>query len=164
MAELRHPGSARHHARLAVTLSHPIGSVPLMFETKTIAIQQAVDFKKIHWPIHNRRQGIDWQQQDFAIGSYDNDECRGVAIYKVVGGMAYLEQIVVADAHTHRGIGSSLMRAFEAHAADLGCHVVQLETAETQAPGFYERHGYQRIGTYPNGRFHLDWHLYRKEL
>jgi hypothetical protein len=42
--------------------------------------------------------------------------------------------------------------------------VIQLETAQTQAPGFYERHGYERIGTYPNGRFHLDWHLYRKEI
>ena len=56
------------------------------------------------------------------------------------------------------------MRSFEAHAIDLGCHVAQLETAETQAPAFYERHGYTRIGTYVNGRFHLDWHLYRKEL
>ncbi|MBW2507142.1 MAG: GNAT family N-acetyltransferase [Deltaproteobacteria bacterium] len=107
---------------------------------------------------------MDWQQQDFAIGAYEDRECRGVAIYKVVGGMAYLDQIVVADGHTHAGIGSSLVRAFEAHVIDLGCHLIQLETAETQAPAFYERHGYSRIGTYRNGRFHLDWHLYRKEI
>jgi len=135
-----------------------------MVETKPIPAQQATAFNKTHWPAHNRRQGIDWQQQDFALGAYEDDECRGVAIYKTVGGMAYLEQIVVAETHTRRGIGSSLMRAFEAHAIDLGCHVIQLETAETQAPAFYERHGYQRIGTYQNGRFHLDWHLYRKAL
>ncbi|RLB49796.1 MAG: hypothetical protein DRH23_05810 [Deltaproteobacteria bacterium] len=48
----------------------------------------------------------------------------------VVGGMAHLEQIVVADGAT----------------------------------GFYERHGYTRIGTYPGSRFHLDWHSYRKEI
>jgi ribosomal protein S18 acetylase RimI-like enzyme len=91
-------------------------------------------------------------------------QCVGVAIYKVVGGMAHLEQIVVADGATRRGIGSELMRALEEHAVALGCHVIQLETAETQAPGFYERHGYTRIGTYPDSRFHLDWHLYRKEI
>jgi ribosomal protein S18 acetylase RimI-like enzyme len=135
-----------------------------MPQTRPIPVQQASDFNKIHWPPHNRRQGIDWQQQDFALGAYEGDNLLGVAIYKVVGGMAYLEQIVVDEAHIRRGIGSALMRAFESHAADLGCHVIQLETAETQAPAFYERHGYERIGTYPNGRFHLDWHLYRKEL
>jgi len=32
------------------------------------------------------------------------------------------------------------------------------------APGFYERHGYTRIGTYPDSRLHLDWHLYRKAI
>ena len=78
--------------------------------------------------------------------------------------MAYLEQIVVSEGLTGRGIGSELRHAFETHAAELGCHVIQLETAETQAPGFYERHGYTRVGTYPNGRFHLDWHLYRREI
>jgi ribosomal protein S18 acetylase RimI-like enzyme len=135
-----------------------------MPNTKQIPVQAAIDFNTVHWPPHNRRQGIDWKQTDHALGAFDGVECVGVTIYKVVGGMAYLEQIVVSESLTGRGIGSELLRAFETHAAELGCHVVQLETAETQAPGFYERHGYTRIGTYPNGRFHLDWHLYRKEI
>jgi ribosomal protein S18 acetylase RimI-like enzyme len=135
-----------------------------MLETRAIPVQTAVDFNAVHWPPHNRRQGIDWKQVDCALGAFEGTDCVGVAIYKIVGGMAHLEQIVVAEGSTRRGVGSELMRAFEAHAVELGCHVIQLETAETQAPGFYERHGYTRIGTYPNGRFHLDWHLYRKEI
>jgi ribosomal protein S18 acetylase RimI-like enzyme len=132
--------------------------------TKPIPLQAALDFNAMHWPPHNRRQGIDWNPQDFAVGAYDGNDCLGVAIYSVNGGMALLAQLVVAEDHTRRGIGSELIRTFEAHAMELGCHVIQLETAETQAPAFYERHGYQRIGTYRNGRFHLDWHLYRKSL
>jgi ribosomal protein S18 acetylase RimI-like enzyme len=135
-----------------------------MPQTKPIPVEQAADFNKVHWPPHNRRQGIDWKQQDFALGAYENDDCLGVAIYKTVGGMAYLEQLVVKESATRRGVGSALMHAFESHATKLGCHVIQLETAETQAPAFYERHGYTRIGTYEDGRFHLDWHLYRKEI
>lgn len=135
-----------------------------MPDIKPIRVAAALEFNAEHWPIHNRRQGIDWQQSDFALGAFDGDEPVGVAIYKVVGGLAFLEQIVVADRHTHRGIGSQLMEAFEAHAIELACHVIQLETAETQAPGFYERLGYKRIATYPNGRFHLDWYVYRKEI
>ena len=132
--------------------------------TQPIPVQQAINFNKIHWPPHNRRQGIDWKQHEFALGAFEIGQLVGVAIYKVVGGMAYLEQLVVREDRTHRGVGSTLLRAFEAHAAELGCHVIQLETAETQAPAFYERHAYRHIGTYENGRFHLDWHLYRKEL
>jgi len=135
-----------------------------MSETRQIPVDTAVDFNAVHWPPHNRRQGIDWKRLDYALGAFEGMQCVGVAIYKVVGGMAHLEQIVVADGATRRGIGSELMRAFEEHAGQLGCHVIQLETAETQAPGFYERHGYTRIGTYPDSRFHLDWHLYRKEI
>lgn len=132
--------------------------------TKPIPRDEALTFNEQHWPSHNRRQGIDWKQAAYAIGAFEHDVLCAVAYYKVVGGMAYLEQIVVADGRTREGLGSALMNAFESHATELGCHVIQLETAETQAPGFYEKLGYERIGTYRNGRFHLDWHLYRKEI
>ncbi|MGB5810541.1 MAG: GNAT family N-acetyltransferase [Polyangiales bacterium] len=135
-----------------------------MTVVRPIPMKEALEFNSKHWPKHNARQGIDWKLVEYALGFYDEDECLGVAYYKVVGGMGHLDQIVVADGRTQQGIGSQLMKAFESHVAELGCHVVQLETAETQAPGFYERHGYERIGTYRNGRFHLDWHLYRKEI
>lgn len=133
-------------------------------ETRLMSLDAAREFTTEHWPAHNRAQGIEWQQTDFALGAFEGPQCRGAAIYKVVGGMAYLEQLVVADGFTGRGIGTRLLEAFEAHARELGCHVIQLETAETQAPRFYERHGYRRVATWPDSRFHLDWHLYRKPI
>ena len=136
----------------------------VLITTRAIPIEEAHAFNETHWPSHNQRQGIDWRQTSYAVGVFDDKTCVGVAYYKVVGGMGHLEQIVVADGRTREGLGTRLLKAFEAHVAELGCHVIQLETAETQAPGFYERHGYERIGTYVNGRFHLDWHLYRKEI
>jgi GNAT superfamily N-acetyltransferase len=87
-------------------------------ETKLIPVHTALDFNAVHWPLHNRRQGIDWKQQDFALGAFEDAESVGVAIYKIVGGMAFLEQIVVADGKTGRGIGSQLLEAFEAHVAE----------------------------------------------
>lgn len=135
-----------------------------MSKTKPIAVKDAIAFTKAHWPAHNRRQRIDWNREDFALGAYENGEQVGAAVYRVIGGWAFLEQIVVADGKTGGGIGSSLLQAFEAHAAELGCHVLELETAETQAPAFYERHGYERAATLPNGRFHLEWYVYRKQI
>lgn len=135
-----------------------------MLATKSIPTKDAVAFNAAHWPVHNQRQGIDWKESRYALGAFEADVCVGVALYKVVGGMAELEQIVVMDGHTSRGVGSELMTAFEQHVAALGCHVILLETAETQAPAFYEKHGYSRVFTLPDGRFHLAWHLYRKEI
>jgi len=132
--------------------------------TKPLTLESAREFTTKHWPAHNRRQGVEWKREDHALGIFEGDVCQGAAIYNVVGGMAFLEQLVVADGHTHRGLGSRLLEAFETHVQGLGCHVIQLETGETQAPAFYEKHGYDRIGTWPNSRFHLDWHLYRKSL
>lgn len=135
-----------------------------MLETRPTPIEAALEFTKAHWPAHNRRQRIEWKRQDYALAAHQGGEQVGAAVYRVVGGRAFLEQLVVADGRTGRGIGSALLQAFETHAAELGCHVLELETAETQAPRFYERHGYHRIATLPNGRFHLEWYVYRKEL
>lgn len=135
-----------------------------MTHIAAIEVAAARSFTARHWPAHNERQGIVWQQQDYALAEYHEDDCVGVAIYSVVGGLAHLEQLVVAHGRIGTGIGSRLLRAFEAHVRELGCHLVQLETAETQAPKFYERHGYQCAFTCPDGRFHLVWHTYLKRL
>ena len=44
------------------------------------------------------------------------------------------------------GLGARLLRAAEDEAANRGCFGVWLDTFAFQAPGFYERLGYQRFG------------------
>lgn len=135
-----------------------------MIHIGSIEVAAARLFTAQHWPLHNERQGIVWQQRDYALAEYDDGECAGVAIYATVGGLAHLEQLVVAHGRVGRGIGARLLGAFEAHVRELDCHLIQLETADTQAPKFYERHGYQRAFTCQDGRFHLAWHTYFKRL
>lgn len=121
-------------------------------------------FTAQHWPLHNEKQGIVWQQRDYALAEYEAGECVGVAIYSAVGGLANLEQLVVAHGRIGAGVGSRLLRAFESHVSELGCHLIKLETADTQAPRFYECHGYRCAYTCSDGRFHLAWHTYEKRL
>jgi GNAT superfamily N-acetyltransferase len=62
------------------------------------------------------------------------------------------------------GIGTGLLDAAESEAAVRGCHQVALFTHRIQAPGFYERRGYEiveRVDNYPSGSDAL-W--YRKRL
>jgi ribosomal protein S18 acetylase RimI-like enzyme len=53
-----------------------------------------------------------------------------------------------------RGIGTEVLKAAEDRAMEHGCHSASLETMSFQAPEFYEKRGYLRIGVaegYPGG-------------
>ena len=62
------------------------------------------------------------------------------------GGYVKIEWLWVHDEHRHRGLGTELVRAAEAEAARRGCDVVRVDSHTFQAPGFYEKLGYERIG------------------
>lgn len=60
--------------------------------------------------------------------------------------VAKLEDLVVDSDHERRGIGGSLVHAFEEWARGRGC--VRSEISGGPKPGFYERCGYQRQGPF----------------
>lgn len=45
-----------------------------------------------------------------------------------------------------QGYGTQLLQMAEQEAIARGCHQAHLDTFEFQAPGFYEKHGYQCWG------------------
>jgi GNAT superfamily N-acetyltransferase len=55
-----------------------------------------------------------------------------------------LSNVWVHDAHRGHGLGTLLLRAAETEAVARGCVRVLLATHSFQAPGLYERLGYQR--------------------
>ena len=78
----------------------------------------------------------------------------GGAIGRTWGKCCELLQLWVAPQHRAAGVGSRLLREFEAHARTRGCNVFYLTTLSFQAPEFYRRHQYivlARITGYPNG-------------
>jgi GNAT superfamily N-acetyltransferase len=60
------------------------------------------------------------------------------------GGCCELSHVWVHERHRGRGLGTRLLRSAEAEAIARGCSQVVLATHSFQAPGFYERHGYER--------------------
>jgi ribosomal protein S18 acetylase RimI-like enzyme len=60
------------------------------------------------------------------------------------GGCCYVSYLWIDERDRGLGLGSALLRAAEEHAVTKGCAVMLLASHSFQAPGFYERHGYER--------------------
>ena len=60
------------------------------------------------------------------------------------GGSCEISNIWVHERHRGRGLGKRLLQVAEAEALRRGCEQVVLMTHSFQAPGFYERLGYER--------------------
>jgi ribosomal protein S18 acetylase RimI-like enzyme len=56
----------------------------------------------------------------------------------------------VRDDHRGHGLGTQLVGAAETEAAQRGCGVVRVDSHTFQAPGFYDKLGYERIGFAPD--------------
>lgn len=67
----------------------------------------------------------------------------GGALGRSWGLCAELQQLWVDETRRGQGLGSRLLRAFEAGAESRGCQRFYLDTFSFQARGFYERHGYE---------------------
>jgi ribosomal protein S18 acetylase RimI-like enzyme len=71
----------------------------------------------------------------------------GGAVGRTWGACCELQQLWVAPARRGSGIGSALVRRFEALAAARGCDTFYLETFSFQAPALYRGLGYEVAAT-----------------
>jgi ribosomal protein S18 acetylase RimI-like enzyme len=70
------------------------------------------------------------------------------------GGCCYISHLWVQESERARGVGTALLKSVERYAESNACKVILLATHTFQAPGFYERMGYEvraAIQDYPVG-------------
>ena len=84
------------------------------------------------------------------IGVFVRDETGAVRAgldARFYAGWLFVNNLWVHAELRRRGVGRQLMREAERRAVARGCHSVWLDTFSFQAPGFYQRLGYEVFGT-----------------
>jgi GNAT superfamily N-acetyltransferase len=82
----------------------------------------------------------------------DNGRVIGGLIGDIALGWLSIHALWVADAQRGTGLGSEILRVAEAEAVKIGCRAAVLDTFSFQAPDFYEKRGYVRVGVIDNYR------------
>ena len=91
---------------------------------------------------------------------------------EIVGGLwgkisydwLYVELLFVPEICRGQDLGTVLLKKAEELAREAGCLGVWLNTFTFQAPGFYEKHGYEQFGILNDRPRGSDFHFLRKRL
>lgn len=98
-----------------------------------------------------------WRRQEYCLAAYDGDEIVGAAVYRILGGVAHLENLIVTRGRRRRGLGGCLLEEFIRRAEALGCHKLTLRAAETdELVRFYRRHGFEVEARFADDVFRAD--------
>jgi len=81
-----------------------------------------------------------------------------------IWGTLEVKTLAVHSKYRSKGIGGKLMLAAEKEARNRKCKFISLDTFSFQAPKFYEKLGFKRIGVETNFPEVEEKYYYRKEL
>ena len=105
---------------------------------------------------------VNWK--DLGIEAKDP---KGKLVGGLVGGTYWgwlqVYELWVDAAYRDEGLGTTLLREAEALARKRGCRHVHLDTFSFQAPGFYRKLGFKKLGVLkPFPRGNARYYLYKK--
>ncbi|WP_237740856.1 GNAT family N-acetyltransferase [Legionella anisa] len=82
----------------------------------------------------------------------------------IFGTLCRVFTVWIHEKQRRKGLGRELFVKLDAFAKENNCKMIQLDTAEFQAKGFYEKLGYQVIATLPDNFMGYTSYILRKYL
>ena len=79
-------------------------------------------------------------------------------------GRLHIENLWVHESYRKKGLGRELIKLAEKAAKEGGCSGIDLDTMSFQAPGFYEKLGFTKVGEIGNYKQGIKRFYYSKEL
>ena len=98
------------------------------------------------------------------IARDERNEIIGGLYGRSIWGTLEVKTFVVKPEKRNKGIGRKLLIEAEREAKNRNCRFISLDTFSFQAPGFYEKLGFEKIGTetdFPKG---FEKYYYRKKI
>ena len=133
-------------------------------EVHDVRREEIEEFRSREWRRYDEEIGITFDSRHHYLAAELERQLVGIAHFHIVGGIGHLDQLLVAKDYRDQGIGSRLLSEFERRCRAAGCHRLTLETAEYQARGFYEKHGFKIACIMRDNKFHYTWYLMEKTL
>ena len=123
--------------------------------------RDVVRFLRSEWPRADEEllgRAHDWHSDVVVIAAKNGRRTVGALRGHLLGGVGTVQELLVAEAWRGRGVGSSLLAAFEERARGNRCHKVVLRTPRgSRAEEFYRQRGYQREYTLLEHHFRHDF-------
>jgi GNAT superfamily N-acetyltransferase len=95
---------------------------------------------------HGRQQGVVFHPEvPLSVLIYDGATLVGGAIGRVWADWLYVSELWVAADHRRRGLGTRALKELEKQARTHNVVGASTWTGSYEAPGFYEKHGYERV-------------------
>lgn len=123
-------------------------------------------FSKREWKRFDIERGYSYKPKKIEFLASQDNKIVGYLNLEILGGAAYLSQLIVKKNLRGTGIGKALLNKFEEIAKKKKCHVAYLNTSEDhkKALEFYKRNGYKIIAIIPNNKFKINWFYLQKEI
>jgi len=128
--------------------------------------KEVESFKKIEWSLSDKEKEFEYNKKTYERIAIDKERIAGYTKYELLGGTAFLREIIVAKNARKQGIGKMLLEEFEKRAKKEGCHRCFLETSKKhrEALKFYKKEKYKIIAKLKNHKFYVMWYIFSKEL
>jgi len=106
-----------------------------------------------------------YEAKPFIIHAQNNaSEVLGGIKGDVFGTLCRVFTVWIHEKYRRKGLGRDLFKQLDVFAKENKCTMIQLDTAEFQARGFYEKLGYQVIATLPDNFMGYTSYILRKNL
>lgn len=116
---------------------------------------------------YNQERAVSFEDEineDVEIVIYDGEKIIGGIVGRSLWGTLEIKRLAVHPDYRNRGIGSKLIPAAETEAKKRKCSYLSLNTFSYQAPEFYEKLGFIKVGTeedFPRG---FSRYFYQKKI
>jgi len=98
----------------------------------------------------NRAIAGDDHHQHLRLLATESGEIVGGLLGGTYWGYLYIDTLIVDSEYRGKGIGTKLLKEAERIAVERGCRNACLDTHDFQGVGFYQRNGYEIVGSLPD--------------